>query len=238
MSCDEIRVSLGAYVLGTLASAEADSIRSHLDFCPECTAELAELRGLPEILALIPGAEVGVGVRVGRHAAAPTPDDPPQLERLLTRAAEEKDAARSRSRLAIAGAAAAAAVAVLVGSAVVGSDGTPSPSPTTAGPVARTLTARDAATGEWANLEVSSRGWGTSLSISLGGVTPGQSCRLEAVGRDGRREVASTWQVPVDGYSATSGSLTIPGAVGMPVTDIVQYEIVNSDGESLLTILV
>ena len=39
----DLRMSLGAYVLGQLSAAETTALESHLDTCPDCTAELAEL---------------------------------------------------------------------------------------------------------------------------------------------------------------------------------------------------
>lgn len=240
MRCDEVRLSLGAYTLGTLPGPEADAVRAHLDMCPDCTAELAELARLPEMLAMVPGAEVGLGTRPGRHAATTPPSDTPRLEQLFERAAAERAQGRNRSRIMAGLAAVAAAIAVLFGVAVVNSgDQAPEtgqvaqPAPGTV-----TLSAREDS-GEWAKLTVTPKGWGTSIALSLGGVSPGQTCRLEAVGQDGdreTREIASTWQVPTEGYSATTGSLTIPGAVGMPMSTIDHYEVVTDAGDKLLTI--
>ena len=235
MRCDEVRLSLGAYTLGTLPAPEADAVRAHLDMCPDCSAELAELARLPELLAMVPGAEVGLGGRTGRHAATTPASDTPRLEQLFERAAAERAHGRNRSRIMAGLAAVAAAMVVLFGVAVVNS-GNQATQPPAAAPGTTTLSAREAS-GVWAELEVTPKGWGTSVALSLGGVTPGKTCRLEAVGQDGSREVASTWQVPTEGYSASSGSLTIPGAVGMTTASIDHYEVVTtSSTKPLLTI--
>lgn len=237
MRCDEVRFSLGAYTLGTLPAPEADAVRAHLDMCPDCTAELQELADLPDMLAMVPGAEVGLGARPGRHAASAPPHDTLRLEQLFERAAAERARGRNRSRIMAGLAAVAAAMVVLIGVGVVNSgdqgSGTGQVAPPAPGTV--TLSAHEDS-GEWAQLKVTPKGWGTSVALSLGGVTPGQSCKLEAVGQDGSREIASTWNVPTQGYSINSGSLTIPGAVGMPMSEIDHYEVVTTDGAKLLTI--
>jgi anti-sigma factor RsiW len=53
MDCSEARLSLGVYVLGALDPDERAQVDSHLADCPECRAELAELEGLPALLAQV-----------------------------------------------------------------------------------------------------------------------------------------------------------------------------------------
>ncbi|TDB83157.1 zf-HC2 domain-containing protein [Actinomadura sp. KC216] len=48
--CGEFRIGLGVYALGRLPGAEADELSAHLRGCPPCRAELAELRGVAELL--------------------------------------------------------------------------------------------------------------------------------------------------------------------------------------------
>jgi len=43
--------NLGAYVLGSLEPAERAAVDEHLLSCPTCAAELADLTGLPALLA-------------------------------------------------------------------------------------------------------------------------------------------------------------------------------------------
>ncbi len=63
--CGVYRIGLGVYAIGRLVSAEADALSAHLNGCPPCRAELAELRTVAELLAhsvRAPGpARKGVG---------------------------------------------------------------------------------------------------------------------------------------------------------------------------------
>jgi Putative zinc-finger len=58
--CDDLRQSLGAYVLGALDVDEAAAVRSHLQACPECAAERDGLSVMPGLLSLAGGAEAAI----------------------------------------------------------------------------------------------------------------------------------------------------------------------------------
>jgi anti-sigma factor RsiW len=58
--CDELRHSLGAYVLGALDAEEAAAVRRHLEDCPDCAAQRDALMPLPGLLSLAGGAEAAV----------------------------------------------------------------------------------------------------------------------------------------------------------------------------------
>lgn len=90
---------LGGYVLGALEPAERAGFEEHLAGCERCQAEVAELRGLPELL----------------EQAAPPTEVPPWL-RERTFAAVERAAAqqRRRRRLRLALTAAAACLVLVV----------------------------------------------------------------------------------------------------------------------------
>jgi anti-sigma factor RsiW len=107
-----VHTDLGAYVLGSLDSDEAERVRAHLAECEICAAEHSQLAGIPELLDLA-------------VAAGTTEDDPlpPALEeRLLDRFARDHPPRRRTPRWrpralfgaggALAGAAVAAAVLI------------------------------------------------------------------------------------------------------------------------------
>jgi anti-sigma factor RsiW len=58
--CDELRHSLGAYVLGALDVDDAAAVRRHLQECPECAAARDALVPLPGLLSLAGGADAAV----------------------------------------------------------------------------------------------------------------------------------------------------------------------------------
>src|SRR5579859_3982318 len=55
--CAEARIALGVYVLGAIDPADRVLVDAHLATCDACQAELAELDGLPALLALVPAEE-------------------------------------------------------------------------------------------------------------------------------------------------------------------------------------
>ena len=124
--CDDLRQSLGAYVLGALDVEESAAVRRHLQDCPECAAEREDLTPLPGLLSLADGA----------HAAVAEPLSPAFEERLLDAYARDHAAPparrigrlrrRMRPRwLAVGAATAVAAVAAALGFAVFNGDDEP-----------------------------------------------------------------------------------------------------------------
>jgi hypothetical protein len=82
--CAEARLSLGVYVLGIIDDRERELLDAHLATCPACQAELAELAGLPAMLALVPAGEAialaaGLPADAGDLRGGPPvrPDPPP-----------------------------------------------------------------------------------------------------------------------------------------------------------------
>ena len=121
--CDDMRTSLGAYVLGALDLDEAAEMRRHLQECPECAAERDALGELPALLSVAGGAD----------AAVSEPLSAAFEERLLDAYAREHASTASRRHmgrlrrwlrprwLAVGATAAVAAAAVAVGVVVLGS---------------------------------------------------------------------------------------------------------------------
>jgi hypothetical protein len=118
MSSEEhVRKRLGAFALGQLSPGEAAAVEAHLEGCPSCWAEAAELS---RVAALLPLADPD------RLDASRTPPEG-LLERVFARIREERAAERRRRRRAIAARVglglAAALIAVVVAIAPFRSSG-------------------------------------------------------------------------------------------------------------------
>ncbi|SNY87517.1 Putative zinc-finger [Nocardia amikacinitolerans] len=100
------------YVLGSLTGSERREYEEHLARCADCRASVAELAGLPGMLALVP-TDTALGM-IGDGAA---PEAPPSVPDLLPKLAAAEQRRRRRGRWAAFGgavAAAAAAVAIAI----------------------------------------------------------------------------------------------------------------------------
>ncbi|MEU6718824.1 zf-HC2 domain-containing protein [Nonomuraea sp. NPDC046802] len=98
MTCEEVKLALGAHALGALDPEEAIEIDNHLATCDDCGAELVELEGVTSFLG-----------KVSEHDVELVASPPRQvLDRLLNDRAKRT----KRSRLLLTLAASAAAVAV------------------------------------------------------------------------------------------------------------------------------
>jgi anti-sigma factor RsiW len=160
--CD-VREALGAYVLGALDHDEAAEVEAHLEACPDCAAEHAELTGLPPLLALAEAA--------GEHAPPPLAVE----ERVLDTFAREHRPARPRRgrrswRLALgtgfAGVAAAAALAIVL----LGGGGAPATPPADWGVALHGTAAAPAAR---ARAELTDVSGGTVMRLWARHLTPG-----------------------------------------------------------------
>ncbi|HEY0870013.1 MAG TPA: zf-HC2 domain-containing protein [Acidothermaceae bacterium] len=225
--CAEIRLSLGAYVLGALDPADRSRVDAHLATCAECRDELASLAGLPGLLG-----------RVSRAEVEDEPSDPgPQLlDRLLNAAATQRRQDRRRRWLT----SVAAAVIALAGIGVaigVGQDRhqTVSATKPPAG-VSETFTATNPQTHVQASVTEWKKGWGASLQVTVTGVTAelaGARCQLIAVGPGGKTDVAASWAAPSEGYTGTS-KVDANGATALASSDITAFKVVGSDGATLV----
>jgi len=100
-----VRTLLGAFVLGHLEPDEAAAVRAHLDGCPACREEAAELGAVADLLPIVDPDRLG------------TPAEPPPalLDEVLVRIQDERETRhRARRRAILRRMSAVAAAVVLV----------------------------------------------------------------------------------------------------------------------------
>ena len=207
MSCTTT-TSLGAYVLGAIDDAERGRIDAHLEACPECRLTLERLMPLPRFLATVSVQEVAQ-----LDAAAPPPAG--LLARLRAAVVVERRRTFRVRAVAVAAVAAALAGAVI---SVVGDDGPAA---------ARRAAAVDPRSGVSASVVATPSASGTALTVSMRGAVAGQRCRLVAWARDGRGEVAATWQATYRGSASVTGTAAIAPA------DLAAVDVVTAGGHRL-----
>lgn len=175
-----LREMLGAHALGGLDLREELAVRAHLDGCPHCRAELAELAPLAAALQLVDPDGVPAAVTPPPDLGARIAGQVAQEQTLRNRRARRD----RRSRVL----AAAAAVAVLAAGTSTAlrlqqDDG--------AGVVVAAGQEQLALRPEQAGVSVSSavlvpHTWGLEVQLTMTGVTAGERYRAVAVDRDGR----------------------------------------------------
>jgi len=68
-ACKQVRLELGAYLVGASGAADRSAIAAHLACCPGCRGELAELAGLPGLLSRVPAESLVLYSDDGRSCA-------------------------------------------------------------------------------------------------------------------------------------------------------------------------
>ena len=203
-ACDHVEEALGALVLGALEPGERDLVETHVASCPPCAAALAELAPLPALL--------------NRAAAAESAPAPAYiLDRALDQI-HEIERGRRRRRVVLM-AAAAAILAVLSTTLVVHS---------LRPPVSVTATGSQAAV--TAKVVLTPVPSGTSLSLTLQGVRPGEHCELVAVSPAGVHDVASSWVATYDGEAS------VTGMTALELADISRLDVTTPEGEILVSL--
>lgn len=171
----ELRVSLGAYVLGGLPSQEVQQVEAHLATCAECRAELDQLRPMASALS-----DVRRAGGVQHHAEVPA-----DLGDQVVGAVDLERRRESRSRwtrhASIAGVAAASAAAVLVAGLALTRSDEPAKPPMEAVPVS-VSDARVTAGADLVN-----HTWGVEVKLRAKGFDRGGRYQVVVLGRDGKQ---------------------------------------------------
>ena len=101
-----------AYVLGSLSGNERREFEAHLATCPRCSAAVADLSGIPALLAQLTAEEVEA---LDDPATEVPPMRPEVLDTLVQKVEWRRRRTRRRSVITLAAAAAVLAIALVVG---------------------------------------------------------------------------------------------------------------------------
>lgn len=221
----------GAYVLGSLSKAERREFEDHLSGCSRCRRHVAELSGLPGLLALTRAEHAAVP-----PAATPaTATGPAPLYAGLA----AKVAVRRR-RLVMAAAAAAIALAGTTAAITTALDASTAPRPLAVSSASSSVPLTFSGTsprGLTATGTLASFPWGTQINwhcsyapASLySGPPAGQDYVMVMVSTAGVETTVASW-------TAGPGSDVSPtAATGSPAQSIVRLDIRDSAGATLLS---
>jgi hypothetical protein len=228
MSGDRYLTWDAAYVLGSLSSAERREFEAHLQTCARCRSAVAELSGVPALLAKIDLDDV-------RALDDEQADTPPLRPEVLGSILDRVRWRRQRSRLLTSAAVALAAAVLAVGLVIVirpETIGLQTNTPEASPGMAMTKVGDTPIN---ATIRMTGFGWGTRIDMSCTygdwgqRDAPPQSLGMVVVGHDGDRSQVATW-------------LGIPGATALPsattptpMTEIAAVQLVSADsGEVLL----
>lgn len=220
-----------AYVLGALSPGERQEFEAHVAECERCRRAVAEIAGLPGLLARLDPAEVEHDEPAPQDAGAdPVPDT--LLPRLLAEVAREGRRRRTRA-FTLAAAAAAAVAAVSVG-VTAGLGAGPDPSaPTAVDTPARRMTqvGQDRLAAKVAMEPVA---WGTRLSITCTYAAPRYAdtglptYTMVVRTRDGSEEQVASWR------AVAGRPTTVTAATAARPAEITSVEVRTTKGDPVL----
>lgn len=198
MNHEELRSSLGSYLLGALGPAERRELDAHLPGCPPCREELARYAGVPGLLSRVELSEVTGGTLL----------PPPSLLPSVLAAVESARVAGrrrlSRWRLATAGLTAAAAITGVLALAA---------GPTVPAPAERPLLAA-AGVSSTGSVRLQGRPWGTEVHLHLQDLPAADSYEAYTIDGAGQRTLAATWgPTPGRGVALPAATALTPAAL-------------------------
>ena len=218
-----------AYVLGSLSSNERREYEAHLETCERCRSAVAEISGVPALLAMMDLEDV-------RALDGETPETPPLRPEVLDSVLDKVRWRRRRSRwltsaaVGVAAALVAVGVVVAIRPEIVGlENSTPQ----------ETVQALDmnkvSETPINASISLTGFGWGTRIDMACSygdwgqsGNTEPQNLGMVVVGRDGSHTQVATWL-------GLSGATALPSATTpMQMDEIAAVQLVSSENGKVL----
>jgi hypothetical protein len=194
-----------AYVLGSLSSNERREYEAHLETCARCRAAVAEISGVPALLAMLDLEDV-------RALEKETPEPPPLRPEVLDSILDKVRWRRRRSRwltsaaVGVAAALLAVGVVIAIRPEIVGLENY-TPEETVQGMEMTKV----APTPINATISLTGFGWGTRIDMACTygdwgqRDAPPQNLGMVVVGRDGSHTQVATWL-------GLSGATALPSA--------------------------
>lgn len=228
-----------AYVMGMLGADERRAFERHLAECPRCTAEMAELAGIPAVLGRLTPDEAVTLLEPGATPVAPardrhTPDRVQELARTVRRRTQTR---RRRFAGALIGTGALLVAAGVITVVTVTGAGT-SPVPAVIGAEAVSMSQVQPG---WidADIAVTEASWGTrfdwSCSYRETWDASGDPVTYDLVVTDagGAETTVATWTARGDAAGDLSASTSIP----TPQIRAVDIRVAGSDQAIVRTVL-
>jgi hypothetical protein len=194
---EELRLSLGSYVLGSLSPADRAATDAHLPGCRACREELASYAALPAMMSRVHLDQV-------RQPAPPVPSA--VLNRALSTVATEQERKATQLRWWRTATVLAAAVCLLV-ALLLGRPAPNSQKPSAPDGVPLVAAAGVSASGS-ASLEP--KPWGTAITLQLDGLPQGGGFTAWVTAANGSRSIAASWSPTPNGHASLSGAAAIP----------------------------
>lgn len=208
----ELREALGAYVLGGLDPSQRHDVEAHLQTCPECREEVADLAALPPLLGRLRPDEA-----IGELTSAPVD----VLDGVMVAIADERR--RLNTSMWAWRAATAAAVLALVFA------WQPWTSPPAEDAIqAQAQPAAPAAQETSGVADAYAWEWGTTVQLDVERLPARDGYVLWAVSDNGVRQQAGAW-----GPTAAGGA-KVRGASAIQRDDLQRVEVTDEAGELLL----
>jgi hypothetical protein len=218
-----------AYVLGSLTSSERREYEAHLETCERCRSAVAEISGVPALLAMMDLEDV-------RALDEETPETPPLRPEVLDSILDKVRWRRRRSRwltsaaVGVAAALLAVGVVIAIRPEIVGLENYTPEETTQAMDMAKVSD-----TPINASITLTGFGWGTRIDMACSygewgqaGTIPPQNLGMVVVGRDGSHTEVATWL-------GLSGATALPSATTpMQKDEIAAVQLVSSDNGKVL----
>jgi len=217
-NCEHVRGQLALAAIDRLPDNEQFALQSHLDGCPECRGEFANLSGLGRALASAQPE------RVNQIEADQVPDSlrAAVLGSLETEVARQRRTLRRNARVRIASI--AAVLVLFVGGGIAAAVTLPGSHHTSNAPTFA-LTGPDGAHG---TVQLTAESWGTSLELHATGGSAGEILTVSMRAYDGSWWVAGS-------YMALHGAeVEVPMSCAVPVAEIDGVRVTNAAGQQIM----